>query len=110
MVARCFFMMMILLGVVTSCSPRQYRMKETADRLAAGMTKAQVAELFQNFESQEVKDNQIGMEIVRFQPNVEPATVVTYMPKENGVYRYFEVCVVFFDTNNVIVGYKYKHS
>ena len=107
---RYLLMMMLLLGLATSCSPRQYRMKETADRLAAGMTKAQVAGLFKNFEGTEVADKQIGMEIVRFQPNVESATEVIYMPKENGEYRYFEVCVVFFDANNVIVGYKYKHS
>src|ERR1051325_6299993 len=92
MAVRYLLVMMMSLGLATSCSPRQYRMKETADHLAAGMTKEQGATLFQNFESQEVKDHQIGMDIVRFQPKVEPATVVMYMPKDNGVYRYFEVC------------------
>jgi hypothetical protein len=111
MAARYILLMMILLALVASCvPPPESGLRETADQLKAGMSKEQVAALFHDFEESEIKDNQIGVDIVRFQTNVEPATVVFYMPKDTGQYRVMESCVIFFDAKDVIIGYRYTRS
>jgi hypothetical protein len=111
MAARYLFVTIVLFMFVTSCAPpADSGLKKAAGQLKAGMTKVEVAALFHDFEATETTGKQIGIEIVRFQPEAEPATAVIYIPKDTGEYRHVEVCLVFFDAKDVIIGYRYKRS
>ncbi len=83
-----------------------------AAQLKAGMTQAQVAELFKEFKAvnKDLQEQTFYQPTMLFQTNVVRVKEISYWPGDIGVLGPFEYCEVYFDANNTIVGYKYSRE
>jgi hypothetical protein len=92
-------------------------LKGTADKLRAGMSQKEVAALFASFNYGKTNEYHDPIESssgllgtsgrVVFKTGVEHGTSIGYSP--NGFVS-FEICMVYFDTNGIIVGYNYHRE
>lgn len=85
-------------------------LRRDAERLYPGMTMGDVSGIFSQYAvsssgTGDVASFQFATRL--FQTNTACAFWITYAPKNKGVFSVFEVCDVFFDTNQIIIGYKY---
>jgi hypothetical protein len=106
-----WFMRCMAIGAVvalTGCD-RPTSLERTASRLRPGMSKTSIAELFTEFDRSPGAsfEQGLGLLTAAFQTNVETGTLVSYSPKTKGFFEPGEVCSVYFDTNDVIIGFNY---
>lgn len=85
-------------------------LRRDAERLHPGMTMGDVAGIFSqhpvsSFGTGDVASFQFATRL--FQTNTASAFWISYASKNSGAFSVFEVCDVFFDTNKIIIGYKY---
>jgi hypothetical protein len=108
-------LMLTVLLTVTSCAPSSKTpLQRNAEQLAAGMNRADVDRLFHQFASGQARSFQEGVDLsgdavrVYFATNVTRGYGVGYWPK--GFFSAYEICHVYFDTNDVLVAYGYSRD
>ena len=104
-------MFVILVVLCSGCRHYETPLEKVSDSLHGGMTETNVDGLFKGFEIKEpqVFSGQLtGRRLTLFQTNVTYGKMVHYEPKMTGsLFEPVETCIVYFDTNGVIVGYEY---
>ena len=100
-------------GVLVAGCYRPDELERTANRLTGNMDKTSVSNLFRNFN---VLSSSEGMSFEPygptklFQTNKWCSSSIAFQLKQNpgGDPLWHELCDVWFDTNGVIVGYRYE--
>jgi hypothetical protein len=100
-----------MLLMVCGCSSKT-DLERAADKLASGLHKTNVTSLFKGFSAGTGRfDGPLGGSSLKlFQTNVTNGTDVRFAPQNFGVFSQLEVCYVYFDTNDIIVGYQYMRE
>jgi hypothetical protein len=108
-----FSILSVALLVACGCGPSSTPLETSAHKLRAGMSQQEVATFFEQFHSGETNEYHDPIESfsgllgtsgrVVFRTGVERGTSIGYWPRGFG----YEICMVYFDTNGVIVGYNY---
>ncbi len=101
--------------MVLACARRETPLEHAAHSLHAGLTKTNVDLIFEHFETQNelsVSWGQLDVgEVKLFQRGVDHGVRASYQPRVSGsLVQPVEMCIVYFDTNWVIVGYKYMQD
>lgn len=98
-----------LLLVMAGCNVRPTPLERTTFQLSSGMKKSEVKRLFASFEVTQ-ETNQV-LEIAWFtkfyKSNNLSASSITYAPRSSGLFHLWEGCIIYFDTNEVIVAHLY---
>ena len=111
-----FASILIVLSLMAcGCGPSSTPLETNARKFRAGISQKEVSVLFERFHSGETNEYHDPIESfcgvlgtsgrVVFKTGVERGTSIGYWPE--GYFSAFELCVVYFDTNGIIVGYNY---
>ena len=104
---------------VTGCGPPpNTALHKAALQLKSGMTRTDVESLFSDFSRSGPEDFEgkladflvVEDPPVIYDTNIDRGTQLTYSGDMSGFIPQFENCTVYFNTNNVIVGYRYSYD
>jgi hypothetical protein len=86
-------------------------------QLKPGMTRANVEGMFAAFPNAEpatfegkIPESVVEDPTVVYQTNATRGTVLSYSGSNRTVIPRFELCKIYFDTNNIIAGYGYSYD
>jgi hypothetical protein len=102
--------MWVIALVVTSCRPAsQTPLQQAMSGLKPGMNRTNIDNLFAQFKIIEGKleDRVLPGSTILFRTNLARLKLVAYTNKERGFFVLWEYCDVYFDTNDIVVGYRY---
>ena len=95
--------------LLVGCVPRT-ALEEASRKLRPEMSRAQVDRLFSGFRVTEYT-NMLQMQYAQvFKTNAQPAIRVMYDPEEIKLLQRVENCEVYFDTNGILIGFRYSGS
>jgi hypothetical protein len=120
---RCIEAFCVLLAVaIVGCTPSgpvpNTPLHRAALQIKAGMNRTNVESLFSDLKRGKEVDFQgkpghvveANDPPVIFRPDVEHGTKLSYSPNMDSFFDPFEFCDVYFDTNGVIVAYRYTYD
>ena len=95
--------MLLLVGCIKRMTP----LEEASQKLTAGMTRNEVAAVFSGFSFAGRGDREVFAPTKVYQSGVKSGETITFKPRD-GVFSPAEDCNVFFDTNGIIIAYRYS--
>ena len=102
---------LVLMVGGTACRP-SYSMEKIASQITPGMTKPEVASLFTNCDYVESGERDFLYNgTIIFKTNIQHGFLVSYHQKySSALLAHYEQCMIYYDTNKVIIGYKYSRE
>ena len=109
----------LLVIATTGCGPKPNTpLHKAALQLKSGMTRTNVESLFSAFSHSRPEEFEgkladifvVEDPLVIYDTKIDRGTQLSYSGDMSGFVSHFEMCTIYFNTNNVIVGYRYAYD